>query len=364
MMIKFRKVSGFVAWVGWVALGGRLSGRLSNRTPATSLASPYQTIPSVWVGSMLLVAACVVPGWSADPPKALPAAATEPVAATPVAPATPVRLAYRFQPGMFLQFEVNHQARIVAQFQGNESITTNESQTRKQIRVVSVDEQGLATLEPVVMQVKMRAQFGDEDPITYDSTRDPSAPIPFRGVEATLGRPVVRLTVKPSGELVKIVALDESLKADSTGDVAADARLNVLVALPSEPVTVGGTWKDRFQVPVTVGETNLTKNIVIQRQYQLIDITGSIARISLKSAIITPAETPQIEAQLAQRTPQGTIQFDLQQGMIIAQDLRTEQTVVNALGQQTQLTSTSQTTERLLTGTSVADSTVKPAGTP
>jgi hypothetical protein len=103
-----------------------------------------------------------------------------------------------------------------------------------------------------------------------------------------------------------------------------------------------------LEVPVTVGSGGLTQLVKVQRVFTLTRVTGQKATISLKSVILTPVNDPQIEAQLVQRTPTGTLEFDLQQGLFLSQELTAEKSVLNAFGGQSALQATSITQERLI----------------
>jgi hypothetical protein len=257
------------------------------------------------------------------------------------------RLAYKFAPGQFAHYEVTSNMKIITQKGTVQAVAKNDSQSWKQLRVVTVDDEGNATLEPVITRVKMRAQFDNLPEVTWDSQADPAPPKDFAAVAAQIGRAHARVVVSPNGELLKITALAGAPDHIAAAADKADPKYNFLVVLPKEPIGVGAVWKDRFQVPVTVG-MGLSQPITLQRQYTLTKINGSIATIALKTSVVTPINNAEIEGQLMQRTPAGIIEFDVDRGLIVSQNTSVDNQVVNAMGPGTKLQANSDTLEKLV----------------
>jgi hypothetical protein len=260
------------------------------------------------------------------------------------------RLVYKFTPGQFAHYEVSNSMRIVTQYGGANSVATNESQAWKQYRVVTVDEQGQATLEPIITRVKMSAQFDNLDAVKYDSQDPAPPPKDFAEIAKSVGQAVARVLFTSNGELLKISPLPGAPEKLAAAAPKADPQANFLVSLPKEAVGVGAVWKDRYQVPVTLGAGKLTQPITLQRQYTLTQVSGSIATITSKTTILTPLNDPQVEAQLIQRTPTGTIEFDLDRGLLVSHHTTVDKTVVNAFGPNSQLQASSETREKLTQG--------------
>lgn len=254
-------------------------------------------------------------------------------------------LAYKFTPGFFAHFEVRHSMTVISEANGEVEKVTNESQSKKHFRVVSIDEQGNAVLEPIVDSVFMSAKFGTSDPIVYDSTKDTEAPRQFREVRATIGRPIARVTVAPNGTLQKVTLLEGAPTHLAESAIKNDPRMNFLVVFPTEPVGVGATWRERFAVEVVVGQ-NLKQPVTLQRQYDITAIEGTVATLKVRTSVITPLSNPQVEAQLMQRKPSGTIQFDLARGILLSQSTAASEQVVGAFGPKTSVQATSETQEK------------------
>ena len=273
---------------------------------------------------------------------------------------TPYRLVYKFTTGQFAHFESTTNSTFITRFPSQDpnqnkntevilqQKATNQTQTWKQFRVLSVDEDGLATLEPIITRVKMSAAI-DNIAANYDSAVDQDPSPQFAPVAQSIGKPLARVVFGPNGELVKMTMLQGAPNKLAEPAAKADPVLNFLVVLPKEPVGVGAIWRDRFQVPVTVGN-GLNQLVSLQRQYTLTKVDGSIATIASRTSILTPISDPLLEAQLMQRTTTGTIEFDLERGLVVSQSASVDQQVVGAAGPKTVVHATSNSRERLLAG--------------
>jgi len=254
------------------------------------------------------------------------------------------QLRYQFQPGQFVHYEVVSKTTMRSQFQQQVETVQNEAQSWKQFRVISVDEQGMALLEPVVDRTKMSVQYNEDAPIKWDSQspvdQDPSQ---FHPIRQTIGKPIARIQVTPNGQMQKVTILDGA-PTRLAGAEASDARLNFLVPLPQELVGVGAIWREQFQVTVTA-QGLPSQKVTLQRQYQLINITGNIATISLKTQVNQPIDNPQIQLQLLNLTPTGTVEFDMARGHLLSQKIGDSDQIVGALGPQTVVKSSMETSE-------------------
>lgn len=255
-------------------------------------------------------------------------------------------LRYKFRPEQFLYLEVEDTMKIVTQFNGASETITSKSQAWKQLRVVSTGEDGSALLEPMMERVKLFADRGNQGTEEYDSLSDETPPVNYRELKGTIGRVQARMKVAANGELIQVIpvvqnpALIEAAKKN-------DPQLNFLTILPKAPVRIGESWKDRFTTDVTI-EKNLKKDVVIQRTYTLTAVNGATATIKLKTAVITPTDDPQILVQLIQRTPNGVIEFDMNQGLIVSMKTEIDETVLGPFGPKSSVTTTTRSSEKLL----------------
>ncbi|HUQ70240.1 MAG TPA: hypothetical protein VM165_11985 [Planctomycetaceae bacterium] len=256
-------------------------------------------------------------------------------------------LAYKFTPGTFAHYEVTQKSVILSRYEQGQEKMNNESTTTKHFRVVTADAAGVAQLEPIIDRVKMAVTFNDVNKVEYDSADPGPAPRGFEAVAATIGKSTARIHLTPNGELTKVTALPDAPASLTALAAKADPSMNFLIPLPREAVGIGAVWKDRYQVPVVVGE-GLSQPVTLQREFALTKVTGAVATITFQTKIITPMDNPQVQAQLLQRTPAGTIEFDLDRGLIVAQTTKASGEVVQAFGANTKMQASLETTERLI----------------
>ena len=256
-------------------------------------------------------------------------------------------LRYKFQAGQFIYYEVENKTKMVSQYGERSEEMVNFTRTWKQLRVVSVDEQGGAMLEPLIERVQMSAKWDEKDPILYDSGTDDEPPMQFLAVKKSVGRVQAQFHVDALGDLVKVTPLIKDDAALLEAAKSNDPRLNFLVVLPKGRVRIGETWKDRFKTEVTVSK-ELKQSVEIQRTYELAEVKGTIAMIKLRSGPVTPVTDPQIKVQLMQRTPKGIIEFDLEQGTMRSMSTTIDEQVVNAFGPQTSVHAVTKSEDKLL----------------
>ncbi len=340
--------------------------------------------------------------WASQAVLAVDAASTE---AQPAAQAVPAKqtvlLSYKFQPGQFVYYEVSDRVRYVMQQSGSTAETYQRNDSAKHFRVVSIDEDGSMLLEPIIDRIKMSAGSQDstsdnpearnhKPPIEFDSEKDKVAPAEFQRHKETVGKPMARFKYAPNGELLAVRIIDADLakanaaanaqskdpdppqskaagtpKSNATevpesivsatskpNEAAAakpDQKLSFLIPLPKEPITVGHRWKQKYDEPVNVGQ-GLRQQIPMLRQFELTSISDGIATIKFRTSILALLNDPKIQGQLAQQTPSGTIEFDIERGLIRSRKSVTNEAVVNAFGPQSLLQVVGESAEKMIAG--------------
>lgn len=281
------------------------------------------------------------------------ASATAPANATPTGP---VVLAYKFQSGQFVHYSGTNRVQYTTQL-GDQydlpreqrkfsNVQTNETGTH--FRVVTVDEQGNALIEPVVDRARMTAKMHGKEPVEFDSA-SPATPQPqFQAIRDAIGRPIARFQVSPTGTLVKAIIVDVTAP-QSLRDAAErlDTRFPFLSLLPSMPVAVGDKWREDYSTIAVVN--GLKQPIPMRRIYQLAALADGIATIQFKTLVLTPVNDPEFEKQIVQQTPTGTIEFDIERGLVRSHRSSIHRTVMNAFGAQSLLQVIGDSTETLVT---------------
>ena len=113
-------------------------------------------------------------------------------------------LRYQFQKDEVLNYQVDHETTMTTTRPELKETVTNEVQTRKTHRVVSVDSSGNAWMELAIEEAKMSAQFGEGEPLSFDSRNPEDCPKVYQNVRDIIGKPLAQVqNLAPRG-----IALD------------------------------------------------------------------------------------------------------------------------------------------------------------
>lgn len=319
-----------------------------NVPPATSeLKKPAPaapTGPAIPVSGTESAPTRPAPSAPATLPASNPATLLPPAA--PTQPGAAVTLKYKFQTNELVYFDVTHTMTITTQKDSTTEAVTNVSRSIKHFRVVSVENDGTALLEPMIDRVQMAARFGQGDPVTFDSESKETPPVQFSKVQDSIGKPLARLRMTPTGELMNVVRLGAPAPAPAPAGETPDndPSNNFLIPLPKTPVTVGQTWSDKIDVKVSPSK-GLTSNITVLRKYELAAVEGTKATIQMTSSVLTPVRDQLIAGQLIQRTPAGTIVFDMAAGQIVSRTMKLDKTEVGIFGDNSSMRAVSSQTD-------------------
>lgn len=293
------------------------------------------------------------PVWSAEstPSTTATTSATGVPTASETAPAAsaPVSLRYKYAANQILRYAITDETTLEIAAGGEAATMNYSSCTWKHLRVKSVTEGGRAVLELVLDRVRMQAE-GPAGKSRFDSREPGLPPAEFAHIVDFVGRPIADMTVTASGRITDLrdpgqktataaAVPAELLERDSTGPIV----------FPEQPVAVGQRWTEQIDVPVSVGEGTLTKNVKLQRAYTLTAVDDEVATIELDTIVLTPIQDAAISAQLIQRTPSGIVLFDLQKGVILSRRTFLSNQVVGHEGAASKLKVVRSYVERLTT---------------
>jgi hypothetical protein len=254
-------------------------------------------------------------------------------------------LRYQFHRGEIVGYKVDHQTKVFLQQQESEQHVEHGSVTNKRYTVRKVDEAGNAVLDLQIDRVQLTAEVDGGESVAYDTASGESPPSAFQGIDATVGKPHVRVQVSPRGELLSLhwlIAGDQAKKPT----IEDAPSLDIMVVLPEGPVKVGDTWKEPFEVEVNATAA-LKKSVRIQREYTLKSVEGNQATIALKTVVLTPLHDPAQESQLVSKTPRGTVIFDLARGVVTSRKQKVDKVVVGFSGDDSKVHTLSSRTEEL-----------------
>lgn len=263
--------------------------------------------------------------------------AEETEVAESVAPKHLIR--FHFEPGAALKYDSRQAVRQVANTPKGVKTDVSKVDQVRVFTVKKVGEDGSADLQMQFASVKMEIQPNDAAPVKFDNKMSPSqVPSIFRSTADKLRGAAPKYHVKQSGAPV-----------DNDGKLVIDpaGQASFVFPLPEAEVAVGDTWRVQIPVRVRVAE-NVMRTVHLLRTYRLKAVENGVATITFATSIDRSVKNAAIKGQLIQSTPQGTITFDLDRGLVLKRVLKFNSTVINAFGARTMLSATGQTVETLL----------------
>ncbi|MCA8998290.1 MAG: hypothetical protein KDA80_14925 [Planctomycetaceae bacterium] len=241
-----------------------------------------------------------------------------------------VKLAYQFQPGQIVRYEVGMADNYVVQLNSVAQNPFTKQTSRKNYRVVSVNPDRSAVLELTIEAIAM--QVGEDEKLQFEyrtgQQEEPDAA--FAGVAEMVGKPYLRVTVSPLGEISNIHPL---INKEQSPEEISQAALDVLIRLPAETLQVGAVWREDYESAVSVGEGSLKKPVKMQRRFTLRSIENGLATIYMETKVLTPLHNPDEEVQMIRRTPRGTFVFDINRGLLVSRSLSQDNQVTGFGGQ-------------------------------
>lgn len=239
-------------------------------------------------------------------------------------------LAYRFEPGQILEYTVENGSTIHVQVGDVADTVRHTSESGKVYHIASVDADGSALIEPEIDYVRLTADHQGQH-VDWDSRTGDEAPAEFRDIVQTIGRSLGSVRVSPAGEVTVI-----SLRGPAQDAQLRDGHFDLFPRLPDGPIAVGDSWKETFEIEIMASPT-LKKTVSLQRLLTLKSVEKGLASIDVRTVILSPIRDPLEEGQLIQRTPSGTLTFDIERGRLVRRELAIDKRCVGFQGPQTSL---------------------------
>lgn len=282
-------------------------------------------------------------------------AALTSVPAAPVEAERPgegVVLRYRFRQGESVRHRIEQQTSLLAKKGEYHESQETRTRTDQRFEVMSLDQDGAATLRMFIDGVRMEYAFNEGTPTVFDSSQKEVPAAAFAGVAKAIGRELADIRVLPTGRIEEIQPLlspEELAAIPGRLGLDPDEASNLLVIFPERPLQVGDVWSDTFSTPVTV-TGKLRQKVKILRQYRLESLKGGVATIAVKITPITAVSEPSMLVQLIQRTSSGRIRFDVKAGRTIGRTVSVDNTEIGWEGPDSSLRAVSEWSETALDG--------------
>ena len=266
------------------------------------------------------------------------AARSEEGQATEVDAESTYMLRYQFDPEEIIRWKVVHRGSTETKIQGNVQTSESRSESIKAWYVKEVDTEGVITLVHQVDSVDMWQKLSDRPEVRYNSKLDTMPPREYEQVAKTIGVPLTTVKFQPDGQI-----LDRDSKQAPTNLGLGE----IVMLLPPKPVKLSGTWYEPAEVRLRLPD-GATQKVKIHKHYTLESVAAGVATIAVKTQVLTPVRDPRLEAQLVQQLVKGTIQFDLERGRILRQQMDWDETVVSFNGADSMMKYRARFTEELL----------------
>lgn len=309
-------------------------------------------------------------------------------------------LRYKFLPAQQLRYKNTESVTLDAMQGELRKVDITSFEQRRVFTVDSVDESGSAKLAMQYEFVQMQRQTNELPPVMFNTKMEAKdVPPEFKNTArdlkgsapkfwiSNLGaalqesdtaegyRPVTKPVAqagnvivgdKPTGAAAGDVkqavaesstAIEEAAKTDKpatekTGTAKAVQSgsanaVTFLMPLPEHAVAVSETWREVIPVNVRVTE-EISRKINILRTFRLESVEGNIATISFRSSVEAAVKSPTMRSQLIKATPKGTLTIDIERGVMLKREIRYDETVLNAIGQNSVVLCNGSSTEVLM----------------
>lgn len=233
-------------------------------------------------------------------------------------------LRYRFVPGETIRWNVVHRNQVKTTVAGATKTVETASRSVKVWRVQRLEADGSAVFEQAVEDIDMRHHLSGCEEVRYNSRTDKEPPPGFDDVSSAVGVPLAALTIDPCGRVVK--------REQKTMKAQAAAQGDITMPLPEQPIAVGETWNKPSEVTVTAKDGRLIR-VKMEQRFTLEEVKTGVARIRMKTLVLTPIRDPAVEAQVVQFAADGEIRFDIAAGRIRSQRTEVDRHVVGFRGE-------------------------------
>ena len=285
-------------------------------------------------------------------------------------------LRYKFLPDQQLRYKNTENVTLEAMQGELRKVDVTSFEQRRVFTVTSVDEARSAKLAMQYEFVRMQRQTNEFPPVVFDTNMDAKdIPPEFKNTArdlkgsaprfwiSSLGaalqqsdsvegyRPAAKPVAQagnvivgdkpaagPNGDVKQAVAETSSYKNSTTEDAAESGKsgsanaVTFLMPLPERAVAVDETWREVIPVNVRVTE-EISRKINILRTFRLESVEDGIATISFRSSVEAAVKSPTMRAQLIKATPKGSLTIDIERGVMLSREIRYDETVLDAIGQ-------------------------------
>ncbi|NIP87148.1 MAG: hypothetical protein GTO03_16945 [Planctomycetales bacterium] len=259
-------------------------------------------------------------------------------------------LKYKFAAGESIRSHIIHRAAVKTTIGGTSQTAETVSISVKRWDVKAVDQPGRFTIVHSVDYVDMKNDVTGRDTVRYDSRTDTNPPPGFDQIAGRIGIPLTKIVMDADGRMLA----REEIAAGSTTST------QMTLPLPGKPIAIGESWTFPYEIDVPL-QSGRSKKIKMRQLMELEKVVGGIATIQVATQVLTPVDSPEIEAQLVQRQSHGSIQFDIARGRMTAQQIDLDRRVTGYPNASSTMRYRTRFTEKLLDNEQAATRSPTPA---
>ncbi len=257
------------------------------------------------------------------------------------------KLAWKFKPGEEVQFATLQKMEIAVDAGGIEIVFEVDQALDLTWKVVSVADDGSATLTQSIDRLQFRMNSGFTGEFVYDSRsgEEGEGMIWERmgSILSGLTSGTTEVTITPTGEVKDVVLSDElseAFEAAKEGEgaggffallgIGMDAetvKLSIadsVITLPAEALDDGGTWSNTTELEMGPAKQMTEKTYTFNGSE---DRDGKkLAKIEIASEItleIDEENEADVELEVTEQESTGTVYFDIESGKTVESSLRT-----------------------------------------
>lgn len=253
------------------------------------------------------------------------------------------QLRFKFTPGLELRYLSQNDEELLVQFSQAQDTVKHTSMFLRRIRVLGVNPDGTADVQLLLDRAYMTSTNSGVSSL-FDSLDPDHVPTEFANVMLSIGKPLAaRLTTQ--GKFLP--AADQP--------ASFEQQIDLLLQLPEQPISVGGIWKDTYEVGVEAEyEGKLFRQVKLQRRYELKSVDQGIATIAVTTVNIPQVHDAYQESQLLRRKPIGILKFDIERGCLVDRQVQVDDRVVGNQGPGSALTVKIVKVDRLITADQIS----------
>lgn len=247
-------------------------------------------------------------------------------------------LQYKFHDQEVLRYQVEHVSTVDTRMSGTQQTSKSHSASTKAWNVEDTQGDNI-TFTHMIEDVQLWQETTGREPVRYNSKTDKEVPPQYQQVAKTLNKPLAKVTINRSGQV-----LTRESKS-STPDLGFGG---LVLPLPKESIKIGHSWNIPKRVDLKDRDGRI-KQVSTQVRYRLEKVSAGVATISVKTQILTPVSDARLKSQLLQKISSGEIKFDIDAGRILSKQLDWDETVIGFNGPASNMKYLARFTEKLLT---------------